>query len=45
MTIKKIMAAALSAVLCVVLSAAAFAESLGGRNAKRQALSGGGGWA
>lgn len=28
MTIKKIMAAALSAVLCVVLSAAAFAESL-----------------
>lgn len=34
MTIKKIMAAALSAVLCVVLSAAAFAESLGaGRRA------------
>ena len=28
MTIKKIMVAALSAVLCVVLSAAAFAESL-----------------
>ena len=33
MTIKKIMVAALSAALCVVLSAAAFAESLvpGGR--------------